>query len=93
MVSFKASKRELDLVGMILDRVEKLCTIEDRLSLEMDLIACNANGCKLDLKGILTADNFNLMHDVRGIQRHINRETGKLENCFVPRYALCVTKA
>lgn len=26
-------------------------------------------------------------HDMRGILRHINRETGKLENFFLPRFA------
>ena len=33
------------------------------------------------------ADDFNLMHDVTGINAHINRYSGKLERCFLPRFA------
>lgn len=54
----------------------------------MDVTACHANGCPLDLEKLLHADAFNFSHDVFGIARYINRNTGKLENCFVPRCAL-----
>jgi len=27
------------------------------------------------------------MHDVSGIARHLNRETGRLEGCFLPRFS------
>lgn len=59
----------------------------DRLQLAMSLTACHYNGCPLDLDGLLTADNFNLLHDAMGIHINVSRETGKLENCFRPRYA------
>ena len=37
--------------------------------------------------GMLAADDFNFGHDVFGIYRHLDRTTGKLMNCFVPRFA------
>jgi hypothetical protein len=53
----------------------------------MDLQATHANGCPLKLQDLLAADDFNFAHDVFGIRRHINRQTGQLEDCFLPRYA------
>lgn len=58
-----------------------------RLEVTMDLTACHLNGCPLDLDGLLNAGQGDFMHDVAGIMRHINRRTGQLENCFLPRYA------
>ena len=53
----------------------------------MDIWACHANGCPLDLKGLLEADSFNFSHDVWGIYHYINRNTVTLNECFRPRYA------
>lgn len=58
------------------------------INLEMDLIACHLNGNPLKLKELLAADDFNFVHDLAGISRHINRETGALEDCFSPRYSV-----
>ena len=54
---------------------------------DMDTPACHVNGCPLKLDALLAADEFNFAHDVFGIRRHINRRTGKLENCFLPRFS------
>lgn len=56
------------------------------LEIEMDLLATHANGCHLDFERMESADDFNLMHDVGGIYRHIDRETGRLTGCFLPRF-------
>ena len=40
----------------------------------------------LRLKDWLEADDFNFVHDFIGIQSHMNRETGKVENHFLPRF-------
>lgn len=61
--------------------------VADPLNIEMDLTAVHNNGTPLRLKELLAADNFNLMHDIGGIARHINRDTGQLEDFFVPRFA------
>jgi hypothetical protein len=59
----------------------------DPLDLNMDLTATHLNGCPLKLQELLEADDFNLIHDVFGIHRHLDRNTGKLKNCFLPRFA------
>jgi hypothetical protein len=91
-LSFKATSEEYALFSAIVERyapIYKQHTGEnvDRMSLHMDLTACHANGTALDLQRLLDAPQFDFVHDVAGIQRHINRDTGKLENCFHPRTA------
>lgn len=54
---------------------------------DMDLTAAHCNGTPLDLSALLAADDANFAHDVFGIRRHLNRKTGKLENCFSPRFS------
>lgn len=41
----------------------------------------------LDAAALLAADDENFAHDILGIRRHMNRRTGELEGCFVPRFA------
>lgn len=57
------------------------------LEANMDISACHANGCRLKLSELASTDNFNFAHDVFGIRRHINRQSGELEDCFLPRFA------
>jgi hypothetical protein len=52
----------------------------------MDITAVHANGCPLRLKELFSAPAFDFTHDIAGIRRCLNRETGQLEHCFVPRY-------
>ncbi len=59
----------------------------DKLTVVMDLTAAHFNGNKLRLPELLEADDFNFMHDIGGINRHLNRETYELENCFSPRFS------
>jgi len=53
----------------------------------MDLAAVHANGCPLDLAGLYDATPLDFCHDIYGIRRHLDRTTGKLGDCFIPRYA------
>lgn len=59
----------------------------DILTTHMDLLVCHTQACELDLVKLLDADNFNMLHDILGINRHLNRDTGQLLNCFLPRFA------
>jgi DNA-directed RNA polymerase subunit N (RpoN/RPB10) len=43
--------------------------------------------CPLDLDRLIDADDFNLVHDVAGIDRHMCRRTFKLLRGFWPRFA------
>lgn len=84
----KATRDEVVAINKIAKMAVYLDPTLDLLSVQMDLEACHTHGCPLDLERLGNADQTNLMHDVAGIRRHLNRETGQLENCFLPRYAL-----
>lgn len=90
-VRMNASKQEVLLIARIVDRFQNLVGNSvpvDRLSVMMDIEACHCNGCPLDLVSLHeAARDVDLVHDVAGISRHLNRETGRLEDLFVPRYA------
>lgn len=87
---FTSTKEEMTMIRKIASKAQKLYKKHhgetlDLMSLEMDLDATNSNGCPMDFAKLLAADNFNLMHDVIGIANHIDRSTGELKNCFLPR--------
>ncbi len=77
----KIAKRAADLAKHIGIRY-------DLLLASMDITACHLNGNPLMLQELLDADNGNFAHDILGIRIHINRETGELEDFFVPRYSV-----
>ena len=88
-INWEVSSQDAELIDRIVDRAkrEKL-TFSDSMRLEMDLRACHANGMPLALEQLLKAARIDFAHDLAGITRHINRRTGTLMDCFVPRYAL-----
>jgi hypothetical protein len=89
-VSFKITKADAALARVIARRARELYLAHkvdrDLTDIIMDLTATSANGCPMDFERLAVADNFNLMHDVGGIARHLDRETGKLGNHFSPRF-------
>lgn len=85
-VNFKTTKEETRLVSQIVKRAVSLSLIKkDALGLHMDITACHKNGNPLKLEELLNVDDFNFCHDIVGIMNTIDRNTGKLTNCFVPR--------
>lgn len=91
-VSFKTTKDETIAIGMIVARAAKIASDAglkiDCMSLSMDLCAVHANGCPMDFYRLLSADDSNFAHDVFGIRRHLDRSSGKLMDCFRPRFAV-----
>lgn len=87
-ISFCASRADLLLLEAIAKRAHEALPVPHRTRTDwvMDFTATHANGCPLKLQALLDADEFNFLHDAIGICRHLNRETGKLENCFLPRF-------
>lgn len=80
-------KENFELIVEIAKRAErKNLLMFDRMSLIIDLEQATEQ-FNLKLKELLNADNFNFAHDICGIQNNFNRETLKMENCFLPRYA------
>jgi hypothetical protein len=90
MIDWNISKDDFRLAVEVAERAlrEFRDYPDDQRTLIMDLNACHSNACPLDFKGLLEADIDDFSHDVYGIRQHINRDTGKLEGFFTPRYAL-----
>lgn len=90
-IQLNATRQEFRVIQKIAKRAVEIAErhdveydLQDAL---MDINACHSNGTPLRLDALLEADDDTFVHDVFGIRRHLNRETGKLENCFVPRLA------
>ena len=90
------SKKEMQLISDIADiAIEKYNIGEGKLSLMMDIDYAHQD-CPLDLERLKLAGMYNVgeegnlydfLHDICGIIKNLNRETKKLDNCFVPRFA------
>ena len=76
---------DIDTINEITKRAVKADPSFDTMCLNMDIIAAHIDS-PLKLSELLEADEFNFAHDVYGINRHIDRETGEMNNCFLPRY-------
>ena len=96
-MNFSSSKTEARIISKIAARAVSMAQAQEVdypfMDADMDITACHCNGCPLRLDDLLHADEFNFAHDVFGIRRHLNRETGKLENCFLPRFSAPQSKA
>ena len=90
-VKFSSTQKEYGFMDLIWRRAEPLLRENGwdtkKIDFMMDLDATNSNGCKLDLLKLATFPDFDMMHDVCGIMNHIDRRTGKLKDCFLPRCA------
>jgi hypothetical protein len=90
-IRFDATKEDYALIEEIANRAIKAAIsggwVYEGSNARMDLTACHCNGNPLRLLDLLNADDFNFSHDVFGIQRNLDRKTGKLLNHFSPRYS------
>lgn len=95
-MEWNATKEELQKIEQIVERAGKIYYKGQTLSfirgtiahqVVMDLDAVHSNGCPLDFDKLLAFDDFNFYHDIVGIAKHLDRDTGKLKNCFRPRCA------
>jgi hypothetical protein len=87
MINWNVTSEDRSLISSIVDRAMPSFGAFDRMSLEMDITAVHANGNPPCLTELLLADDFNFSHDVFGIVRHLDRRTGTLGDCFVPRFS------
>lgn len=87
-VSFKVTKAERELIKQIAARADKelFGTHGRNEDTQMDLCATIAQGVPLRLEELLAADKFNFAHDIGGIYRNLDRETGLLVGGFLPRF-------
>jgi len=80
------SASELNVIDAIVYRALVFFPDREERDVKMDLIATHLT-CPLRLNELLDARDSDFVHDIVGIERHLNRQTFKLENCFTPRYA------
>jgi hypothetical protein len=73
-------------IERIIDRALFMFPDRKREDVFMDITATIMGGCRLRLDDWLAADDFNFVHDLVGIERHLNRRTFLLEH-FLPRHA------
>ena len=85
MIKWNATKRENETVRLIAQRAFALAKF-DVSETSMDVLAAHLNGCRLRLHALLEAGTGDFMHDVSGIRCYLDRKTGKLGNCFSPRF-------
>lgn len=85
LVSFEVSSADKPLLKKCVARALALFGGVDAQSIEMDLSAVHANDTPIDFKKLLDASTEDFVHDLAGIYRHLNRNTGKLEDHFLPR--------
>lgn len=83
------SRYEMDLMLDIAKRAaDEFSNIKRPLSYwVMDIENAHTN-MPLRLHELLAADRMNFAHDVLGIFDHLDRSSGKLMDCFVPRFAI-----
>lgn len=86
-MNWNIEKEDAQLINAIAKRAypEVKACYKSLMDLEMDITTTHLNGNPLNLKQLAEADDTNLFHDIYGIYSHLNRTTGELENCFVPR--------
>ena len=87
IVRFNASAGDSDLIGLIAQKAHKSFHSQTLMDYIMDITAVHCNGNPLRLEDLLAADNLDFAHDVLGIANNLDRKTGKLKNCFVPRFS------
>lgn len=89
----KTTQEDQDVIAAIAERAESLGLNlhddpGDELGLNMDIEAAHMH-CPLRLQELYECENtFSFTHDIMGIQKNLNRKTGRLENFFRPRFSV-----
>lgn len=90
MVNFTVTRADRATIEKIASRAVELARQAGihyhKLDAMMDITACHSNGNPLRLADLLQADDFNFGHDILGIRKNIDRNTGELHNSFCPRF-------
>ena len=92
IINFKIPAKDRKRVDAIVADAVNRKIVPKKLTQEitMSLCACIAQGCKLDLDKLAGFNDFNLAHDLYGINMYIDKNpasdtAGKLTNFFLPR--------
>lgn len=91
-VANKPTKADADFIKWIVQRIED---DEGEYSRRLrgdyitDLEVAH-HDIPLDLPKLYQFEDLSFWHDINGIERHLDRETGVLGGCFLPRCAMSV---
>jgi len=80
-------RKIVEIINKIADRATVINPNYDKTTVMMDLLVLLETGVKMRWEDLLNAPQFDFIHDIAGINTHLNRNTYKLEDCFWPRYA------
>jgi hypothetical protein len=86
-----ATAEDLEILTMIDKRAQEIAQSFEvkapkRVASSVLLVHEHIN--RLDLRQLLMADDFNFVHDVWGIDKHLIRRDRKLSRAFMPRFAM-----
>ena len=73
-----------DLTSDIADRAVKLLGGR-KIDYLLDVYHAKKGNPDMDLEKLLKASDFDFGHDICGIRKHLNHDTLKFDNCFLPR--------
>lgn len=79
------SDSELSVIDAIVHRALVFFPQREEKDIKMDLIACHLT-CPLRLNDFLDASDTDFVHDIAGINRHLDHATFELRDCFSPRF-------
>jgi hypothetical protein len=79
--------KNIEIISKIANRAVTINPAYDKTTVMMDLLVLYETGVEMRWEELLNAPVFDFMHDINGINQHLNMDTYKLENCFWPRYA------
>ena len=82
-----SKKETIKIIGQIADRTVTINPSYDKTTVMMDLLALLETGVKMRWDELLNAPLFDFMHDINGINQHLNRRPYTLEDGFWPRDA------
>ena len=88
------TKEDYEAMSRVADRWNSLrekagVDAVSKIHLVMDLDVAHTN-CPIDFEKLESFGDGDFSHDIGGIYSYVNRETGELDNCFVPRSARSV---
>lgn len=87
----RTTPEETGLIDKIAGRImadPELSPYANKMTAMIEIILTHCNGTPLALEALLAAVPVSFWHDIVGIARNLDRETGKLGNAFTPRHAL-----
>ena len=80
------SKAELAVIDAIVHRARVHFPDREERDVKMDMLAAHLSA-PLRLNDLLDAPDEHFIHDIVGIERHLDRQLFYLRNSFRPRYA------